>query len=816
MKQESKWLLTWVMVALAAGLEAKDGWIIQPEMRLPALPEATVSAINIVARFDFEKGTDGWQSRHPEVKLEQTVATGEMGKGVLRVHGREPSNWNFATSPHIPVEPGQKYRASMWIRLESRPEGSRPVFFKIESVYDNRKSAGRVSSTTVSPDKLHEWCLLDAEFEVPANCHAIWAAIEKGADSPATIDASINEFVVAKIDEMSLVTNLKKGELVGPITTNLTNVHPRIYLNAHKLTTLRSQIHTDPQWEQARKTLFQIADQGLRAGPPDYDKEVEVAEKAGAQGANEQLWQRPVGNMIPHLALAYLLSDDKRYLESAKRWVFASLSYKTWGLGDTDGMDLATGHQLAGIGLAYDWLYNDLSVDERSLIRQGVLNRAGAMARAALARRVWWEKSYMQNHLWVNSAGLATAGFAMCDEIDEARGWIRLAHEKFLTTLVTIGDDGASHEGYGYWEYGAEYLMRYMEMSHDLLGIDLYRSGGSDHSGLAQSPLYALYLALPHGTWTRKQSVVDIGDCPRHHWYGPSYILRNLARRYSASPYAGIAQWLASQVESTGIDSTASGHYLNLVWYDPSLPLTPPQTLPTLHHFEDLGIVSTRSDWSGTGSVLVVKCGPPLGHKNVRAPYDYGAGHAHPDAGHFVFYSGNQFVLRDDGYSSLKMTGNHSTILIDGQGQKGEEEMWFDYSPWLLDQRSPQILSVQAFPDVDVIICDVAPAYPSNLGLKKFVRTFRWHMKLHLLEVQDELVAERPVIFESRFQVEGTLEKVSETEYRLTQKNVTTLFKIEEGLQANSGIRTNDSGQFLYLTSREKQLKARFKLEIME
>ncbi len=814
--QIAYWILAVILVALSNtyGSELKDGWTIRSEMRLPPAPQGSRPAIKTIARFDFEKGQEGWYSRHPDVKIEHSAAAGIEGKGGLFVRGREPSNWNFVASPTLAIEPGKKYCASMWVRIESRPEGNRPVYFKIEFIHNDDKSSDRVSSTTVPSDKLHEWCRIEAEFQAPTNSHSLWAALEKGTDSPATIDASIDDFVLEEIADFSNEITRETGELVGPITTTLAKVHPRIYLTAQMVTNLRTEIQTDPRWKWAKNTLFWLADRGIEAGPPDYDKEVEKAQKAGGHGADEQLWQRPVGNMIPNLALAYLLSGDTKYLNAAKQWVFASLSYKTWGLGSADGMDLATGHQLAGIGLAYDWLYNDLSAEERALIRQGVQKRAGAMARAALKHDIWWEHCYMQNHLWVNAAGLATAGFAMCDEVDEARAWIRLAHEKFLTTLATAGDDGASHEGYGYWEYGAEYVMRYMEMAHDLLGIDLYKSGEANHPWLEQSPLYALYLALPSGTWTHEQSVIDIGDNPRCNWYGPSYLLHNLARRYPASPYAGVAQWFAAQTESARIDATASGHYLNFVWYNPDLPQTSPQALPTLHHFENLGIVSARTDWSGTGSVFVVKCGPPLGHRQIHAPYDYGAGHAHPDAGHFVFFSGGQFLFRDDGYSFMKMTGNHSTILVDGKGQKGEGKTWFDYAPWLLDQRAPRIVSVSPSRDVDVIVCDVAPAYPPDLGLKKFIRTFRFHKKLLRLEVQDELEAERPVIFESRFQVEGALEKISETDYRLTQKNVIAHLVINEGAQANADIRKNESGAFLWLTSKEKQLKARFSVVI--
>jgi hypothetical protein len=62
-----------------------------------------------------------------------------------------------------------------------------------------------------------------------------------------------------------------------------------------------------------------------------------------------------VGNAMPVLAMAWVLSGEKQYLEAARQWALASCGYRTWGVGRIDGMDLAAGHQLLGLGLVYDW-----------------------------------------------------------------------------------------------------------------------------------------------------------------------------------------------------------------------------------------------------------------------------------------------------------------------------------------------------------------------------------------------------------------------------------------------------------------------------
>lgn len=555
-------------------------------------------------------------------------------------------------------------------------------------------------------------------------CAALLLAVSAGAEETWRIRPEMRLPPPAALSGERV---LCEARLSGPITKQLKGVHPRIYLTAEKIERLRRDTRTDARWSGALAELFRIADRGVKDGPPDY----EAAERRnrGSDEQDEQLWQRDVGNMIPHLALAFLLSDNRKYLDECRKWIFAALSYKTWGLGTFEGLDLATGHQLTGIGLAYDWLHQHLSAAERQRIREGLTERAGRMARAAMVRGIWWHKSYMQNHQWVNCAGMATAGFAVCDEVPEAAGWIRLAHEKFLKTLDTLGDDGASHEGYGYWEYGAEYIMRYMEMARELLGIDLYRSGNAEHPWLLNNPLYALHLATPRALWTRQQCIIDIGDCPRYHWHGPTHLPRNLARRFPRSPYSGFAQWLAGEIE--------------------------------------------------------------------------GAGHAHPDAGHFVFFYGGEFMVRDDGYSHHKLTADHNCVLFDGSGQKGDGKTWLDMDAWLKDRRAPAILEARSEGGRDVIVCDVAVAYPPGIGIEQFVRRFEFR-KPDTVIVDDTIRLGSARQLEWRLHVEGTLEKQAARRFLATGKKTLLAIAVTTALelQISTGRRGDEKSGSQFLSIR--------------
>ncbi|MBM4017041.1 MAG: DUF4962 domain-containing protein [Planctomycetes bacterium] len=510
---------------------------------------------------------------------------------------------------------------------------------------------------------------------------------------------------------------------------------PRLYLTAESAARLREAIRGTHAnlWEEVRGR----ADGYARRGPPAYILH-------DRSSGDEQLWQREVGGAMPTLAMAWLLTGDRKYLDASRAWALASCGYPTWGLGRIDGMDLAAGHQLFGLALVYDWCHADLGDDARRTIRDTFARRAGAMFEAAATGKAWWHRSYLQNHLWVNITGLAAAGLAVFDEVAGADRWVGLPLEKYRQTMASLGPDGASHEGVGYWEYGAEYMLKFMHLARDRLGVNLY-----DSPWWRNTAAYALYLTLPREAWTPRGSIVDIADCPRSHWYGPDHILRRLAAEYR-DPYA---QWLAKEVDAADV-AAAGAPWLNLVWYDPSVEAKPPAGLPTLRHFEDMGLVSARSGWSGRDALVVFKCGPFIGHEAAaRFAYDPGGGHVHPDANHFVLFGGGEWLVRDDGYRA-KRTDQHNTLVVGGRGQLGEGSMWFRGSECLREKARPRIIGAVSGAALDSIAGDATEAYPPDLGLKRFVRHLVF-LKPDVLLVLDDVALGSEADLELRFHPES-------------------------------------------------------------
>jgi hypothetical protein len=154
----------------------------------------------------------------------------------------------------------------------------------------------------------------------------------------------------------------------------------------------------------------------------------------------------------------------------------------------------------------------------------------------------------------------------------------------------------------------------------------------------------------------------------------------------------GEAQWLANHFEATG-EWEREGReglvkpgllpeaWLDFVWFDPTVEPKPVPEMAETAVFPDMGLVTTRSSWQEDATYLAFKCGTPNGargwHVGQAIDRQNGwktitASHEHPDENSFILMRGGDYLSVDPGYSKDKLTRNHSTILVDGQGQYNE------------------------------------------------------------------------------------------------------------------------------------------------
>jgi hypothetical protein len=522
---------------------------------------------------------------------------------------------------------------------------------------------------------------------------------------------------------------------------------PRLFLTPQRLETLRKEVQTTGA--QLWASLKAQADAIAASHPPAYLATPDLS-------GDQQNWQMPVGANMPYLATAYVLTKNSTYLAAAKQWALASCNYPTWGLRSYDGGDLAAGYQLLGLAIVYDWMYNDLDLETRGTIRGVLIKRARMMLDQST--KTYWRNYYLQNHQWVSMNGLTAAAFALMDDpevANETKTWIAAALQKFRRVEELLGPDGASHEGLTYWSLGIDAILKFWDLTKGYTGENV------TSKWWANTGYYRLYLSLPRHSWTRSNTVVDFADCIRSEWVGPDYLLHRLA----AINHDGYIESLARETTPVSNCGGFAACWLNLIWQDPSIQPKSETTLPTLRHFADMEIVSARSDWSGDESLVAFKCGPGLGHNATNVlDYDAGSAHVHPDANHFVLFGNGEWLIRDDGYR-FKGADDHNTLLIDGKGQLGEGGAtldntrkvavgsWFLATEELRLKSNPRITAAASKPAFDYMVGDAADAYPTESGLRRFVRQIVF-VKPDMLIVADDIATDRPRDLELRFHPE--------------------------------------------------------------
>jgi hypothetical protein len=507
-------------------------------------------------------------------------------------------------------------------------------------------------------------------------------------------------------------------------------IRPRLFLSQQRIAALK------PKLAGSHRQVWTIVKENADA---------HVA-KAVPSNYKSQGDMRSAGRGVPWLALAHVMSGEQKYLEAARKWLLTICEFPEW----ENGRSLSGGECLFGVATGYDWLYGKLAQPERAFIREKLVRQADLMAGRPVHQDRW-----LANHNHVEHLGLAAAGFALFDEHPGAIAWIRQADLVFRAMLETASDDGSSNEGHQYWAYTTEALLRYTELARDLLGSDYYAS-----AWLKSVPDFIIHSTLPG--FTEKDCVMSFGDSHREYSsHGPTHILYRLAAEYR-NPHA---QWLAREMERRRVGRDAYCTWANLLWYDETVASKPLDTLPTFWNANDIGWVTARGGWQDDAVMVGFKCGPMHGHKaqkyydaNPGARHEIGGGHGHPDVNSFQIFARRKWLAVDPMYERPKWTRTHNSILVNGRGQLGEGQTWFDRDAVIAAGATSAIVKTEHTPACDYVVGDAMNIYPAEAGLTRFHRHLLF-LRPDIVVVVDDLQARSPAVFEWLLHAETAVEK---------------------------------------------------------
>jgi len=580
-----------------------------------------------------------------------------------------------------------------------------------------------------------------------------------------------NEELGASVNPHSKATPLVAAmkSLHSTLRPELAGVHPRVYFTQSELDALRVKAHgPDKDWWQAQLANLRV----FRGTPPPPP-------------AEERRAQNDVALAMAEAAFAYKIEGNPEYLRLAKVYMDAAVSYDVWGYKfNKPNTDLAAGHLLYGMGVAYDLLYNDLTPAERAKYRNKIAVQGHLMYEGfkPAPGKVY---AYSQNHTFIPMAGLGIAAYAVYGEVPEAAQWAQLSRAIYDRVLATYSKDGYYYEGFEYWIFATPWIIHYLDAHEHATGENLF-----DQPGLRNAHLYVAHSVVPGG-----QTMFDFGDVfegpltrakggteydrshPRgkdgiDHFETNYNLLYDLAGRFHSSEIQGVADWMKQQ------GNEDAEEWWTLAWHDESLASTPITKLAPWHHFEDADVVFWRSGWTADATAVAFKCGPPEGHAAATEATAFPdwrqeEGHVHPDVGSYILWAHGQYLTGVSGYAGVPKTAEANTLLVDGVGQgndgAGGHDTWIGTPYARLNEA--RITATHFDAKGFTVTGEGAGAYDVKTGLTKWERTLT--LTAGKLTVSDSMEDTKPSIFTEFLHSDTTVQGKGPKEFVISVNDIT-------------------------------------------
>jgi len=412
---------------------------------------------------------------------------------------------------------------------------------------------------------------------------------------------------------------------------------------------------------------------------------------------------RSIAERIELLSFVFIISENKRFLEKAKEYIFSVCKWKEWTDPDYNcrGKTCLDTCSLAfSISFALDTLYGHLSECEKELIIDALYEKAMKPLSHDLKSETLIDVNVVSDRI----GALGLASLVTSDYVDTEE-YLNLAVTKTLWYLDQRIVSGHT-EGLGYDMFSLSCLLKFLYPLKRVKGLDMFR-----HPCISKMLKWAIYFMVPGG-----KGSVNFCDC--HYTYKPILPIAIIARVLKDP----LAYWYLKN----NLTLSASSPLL-FILIDTNLRVEEVE-LPKAKAFFDIGWVSIRTGWRSSDVLFALRCGSFWSHQ-------------HRDQNNFVLNIAGEWFVYDPGYKSYNKklneytegTVGHNTIMVNGIGQVCEPEgllKEFIYSG-----------------SVIYAIGDASNAYPKETKLLTFLRKVMLVDSEYFIMI-DELKASESVTFQ--------------------------------------------------------------------
>ncbi|MBO5370963.1 MAG: DUF4962 domain-containing protein, partial [Clostridia bacterium] len=307
-------------------------------------------------------------------------------------------------------------------------------------------------------------------------------------DDPAT---NVNTEDSDKIYRYMQFDRPTGDEIYDAVVSNSKGQHPRMFIHADEIPALRAKVAASDELKTAYANLLKKCEGYMDAEGVEYKKTlfrlIEPCEE--------------VRTRIMNLAVANLVSGDKKYLDRMWSEVKNAFSWPDWNV---QSHYLDTGMISPGMAIAYDMLYDYLDEDERQYFRDqmekfffdpaiSTYTGGGLASYSAIGFR-----QTSSNWGAVVGGGHVMCALSFIDSEPEDSEFTQkckfLAENALQAIEYPIGmlyPDGSIMEGVGYWTFYIESLGWVFQSLMSSCGDDF---GLLDAPGISLAPACQLYI----------------------------------------------------------------------------------------------------------------------------------------------------------------------------------------------------------------------------------------------------------------------------------------------------------------------------------
>jgi len=527
---------------------------------------------------------------------------------------------------------------------------------------------------------------------------------------------------------------------------NVSNAHPRLWLNPEKAAHFKKDIKNNAVFDDFYKnSVLNRIEEGFPQEPERYPNDIRVV----ALWRGNYMTCQAAMCYIRSLSIAGVLLDDADIIGKAKaalldiaRWDYALETGSTTRLYN-DECAYRVGYALA---YGYDWLYNELTAEERETVLTSLYARTKEIAEYAIIEKKIHNFPYDSHAVRSLSMMIIPSCIAMLDldsndqrHID-AKNWLDYALE-YLSALYTPwgGMDGGWAEGPAYWTTGMAFVTEAIGFMRNYMNINLF-----DRPFFQNTGDFMLNCNPPKTRYASFCDQSNLSDRP-----GPKMAFN--MRLFGGVTGNGLYQWYFNRVMEYSVMNpehfSEKGwwdlYYDNVVFshdYGNVTEVAPPDGL-MVKHFRDVGWVAVNKNMADPENhILLLTKSSPFGSLS----------HSHADQNSFLLHAFGQPLIILSGHyvgygtqmhlSWRKQTKSSNAILIDGIGQYAGRDYEAHHKARAGDQditageekvnqlsAKGKVLDVSTKDGETTIVMDATEAYIQNVPyLTRYVRTICW------------------------------------------------------------------------------------------